>query len=85
MRFASESRAVGLCCMKKTPPIGSFLVIPDGYKQVAITTVFGKRHEYQPIYSNGEVTMVQETMIEKGIAFYRIQIDKHTVRDFYLN
>jgi hypothetical protein len=63
-------------------PANAFVHIPDNWK--AAGTVRVSQFEFAPTYTDGERTMSEPALLKAGIASFRVQVDRFTVRDFVL-
>ena len=62
-------------------PNNSFVQLPDAWKLTGYTPSNGG-FEFQPVYTDGKQTLSEIELLERGIAWFRVQIDKFTVRDY---
>jgi len=65
-------------------PNNAFVRVPDVWKLAGYTPSSGG-FEQQPVYWNGDIFLSEVELLERGIALFRVQIDKHTVRDYSIN
>ena len=64
-------------------PNNAFVQIPDGWSLTGYTRSNGG-FEFQPVYTSGEETLSEVQLLERGIAWFRVQLDRFTVRDYRL-
>ncbi len=61
-------------------PKNAFVHIPDNWKQAHAT--IDRNFRVIQSFTDGQNTLTEAEMLRKGIACYRVQIDKFTVRDY---
>ena len=66
-------------------PVDARVHIPDAWKTAGYQRREDNRFEFEPLFTDGTPTLSEPELLLAKIAAFRVQIDRHTVRDYTLN
>lgn len=69
-------------CPNCQRPANAVVHIPDGWNTADYVRRKDNAFEFEPRYTNGSLILRESELLTAGIACYRVQIDKYTVRDY---
>lgn len=64
-------------------PSNAFVCVPDNWKQTGCT-YDAASFRAQSLYSDGSQVVSESELLKQRVAWFRVQLDRFTVRDYYL-